>query len=277
MVGKRGIVPFDLARTFAGGVSEDRLHRLVDDGVLTRKEDGLDADQFFAALARQEEVRRRPPAPFRVERAVSTEDGASRLFKTFSPGFADYWAAGVSSDRLPGVDYDAAIRQAIIEGSGEYSEAAPAIEAAIWLRFGDPAAVRLEDLKQAARAIATGWPKIVVWRYPPDWRARSVRNPSTVGYYHSPRAALETALSMKHWTVYLGRSSLIDHATSDQILADLRFWADRTAHFNPRCDGVANGFTGVTIDLFDKAMAQIRKTAGQFFDFYVDVCGRATC
>jgi hypothetical protein len=56
-----------------------------------------------------------------------------------------------------------------------------------------------------------------------------------------------------------------------------RFWADRAPNFNPRCDGVGNELTGATIDLFDKAMAQIRRTAGQFFDFYADRCGRATC
>jgi hypothetical protein len=82
---------------------------------------------------------------------------------------------------------------------------------------------------------------------------------------------------MRRWTIYLGRDQLVDHARSDQILAGLRFWADRAPHFNPRCDGVANELTGATIDLFDKAMAQLRRTAGQFFDFYADRCGRATC
>ena len=78
----------------------------------------------------------------------------------FTPGFVDVWEAGVSAERLPGVDYDTAIRRAITEGSNEWGDAVAAIEAAIWLRFGDPASARLEDLKQVARAIATNWPRI---------------------------------------------------------------------------------------------------------------------
>jgi hypothetical protein len=269
MVGKRGILPFAEARLFAGGISDYRLHRLIEDGTLARKEDGLDADQFFVALAQQKEVRNRPREP-------AKPDGSAKLLLAFTPGFLEVWAAGKSAERLPGVDYDAAIRDAIVEGSGEYGAAA-AIEAAIWLRFGDPAAARLEDLKQLARVIATGWPKILLWRDPPDWRDNSGRSSAVAGFYPSPRVALEAALSMRRWTIYLGRDQLIDHARSDQILAGLRFWADRAPHFNPRCDGVANELTGATIDLFDKAMAQIRRTAGQFFDFYADRCGRATC
>ena len=91
------------------------------------------------------------------------------------------------------------------------------------------------------------------------------RSPVVAGFYPSPRVALETALSMRRWTIYLGRDQLIDHARSDQILAGLRFWADRAPHFNPRCDGVANGLTGATIDLFDKAMAQISKNCRAVF------------
>ena len=276
MAGKCGILPFDLAGTFAGGVSEYRLHRLIDDGVLARKEEGLDADQFFVALAQQEEVRSRSREPARAWRGISTEDGSARLLRVFAPGFLEVCAAEVSAERLSGLDYDAAIRGAIIEGSGEY-EAAAAIEAAIWPRFGDPAAARLEDLKQVARAIATSWPRILLWRDPPDWRDNSGSSPVVAGFYPSPRVALETALSMKRWTIHLGRDQLIDHARSDQILAGLRFWADRAPHFNPRCDGAANDLTGAAIDLFDKAMAHIRRTAGQFFDVYADRCGRATC
>ena len=67
MAGKCGILPFDQARLFAGGVSDYRLRRLIDyrlrrlieDGALVRREDGLDADQFFVALALQEEIRKR--------------------------------------------------------------------------------------------------------------------------------------------------------------------------------------------------------------------------
>lgn len=270
MVGKCGILPFELARLFAGGISDYRLHRLIEDGTLARKEDGLDAEQFFVALKQQEEIRGRSA------KAGRREDGSARLLLAFTPGFLEVWEAGLSAERLPGLDYDVAIRDAIVEGSSDPAAAA-AIEAAIWLRFGDPAAARLEDLKQLARVIATSWPKILLWRDPPDWRDNSGRSPVVAGFYPSPRVALETALSMKHWTIYLGRDQLIDHARSDQILAGLRFWADRAPHFNPRCDGVANGLAGATIDLFDKAMAQIRKTAAQFFDFYADQCGRATC
>ena len=268
MVGKCGILPFELARLFAGGISDYRLHRLIEDETLARKGDGLDADQFFVALAQQEEVRSRV--------TVRRQDNSAKLLMAFTPGFLEVWEPGLSTERLPGLDYDVAIRDAIIEGSGD-PDAAAAIETAIWLRFGDPAAARLEDLKQLARVITAGWPKILLWRDPPDWRDNSGRSPVVAGFYPSPRVALETALSMKRWTIQLGRDQLIDHARSDQILAGLRFWADRAPHFNPRCDGVANGLTGATIDLFDKAMAQIRKTAGQFFDFYVDQCGRATC
>jgi hypothetical protein len=96
-------------------------------------------------------------------------------------------------------------------------------------------------------------------------RDNSGASPSVAGFYPSTRGALETALSMKRWTIHLGRDRLIDHATSDQILAGLRFWADRAPNFNPRCDGVANGLRGASIDLSDGAMAQIRRTAGQFF------------
>jgi hypothetical protein len=268
MVGKRGILPFAEARLFAGGISDYRLHQLIEAGTLARKEDGLDADQFFVALAQQERDRSRVK--------VRREDNSTRLLLAFTPGFLEVWEAGVSAGRLPGLDYDVAIRDAIVEGSSDPAAAA-AIEAAIWLRFGDPAAARLEDLKQLARAIAVSWPKILIWRDPSDWRDNSGRSPGVAGFYPSPRVALETALSMKHWTIYLGRDQLIDHARSDQILAGLRFWTDRTPHFNPRCDRVANELTGATIDLFDKAMAQIRRTAGQFFDFYADRCGRATC
>jgi hypothetical protein len=268
MVGKRGILPFELAQLFAGGISDYRLHRLIEDEALARKEDGLDADQFFVALAQQERDRSRVK--------VRQEDNSARLLLAFTPGFLEVWEAGLSAERLPGFDYDVAIRDAIVEGSSDPAAAA-AIEAAIWLRFGDPAAARLEDLKQLARVIATGWPKILLWRDPLDWRDNSGRSPVVAGFYPSPRVALETALSMKHGTIYLGRDQLIDHARSDQILAGLRFWADRAPHFNPRCDGVANELTGATIDLFDKAMAQLRRTAGQFFDFYADRCGRATC
>jgi hypothetical protein len=221
-------------------------------------------------LAQLEEIRGRSV------KAGCREDGSARLLLAFTPGFLEVWAAGVSAERLPGLYYDVAIRDAIVEGSGEPAAAA-AIEAAIWLRFGDPAAVRLEDLKQLARVIAAGWPKILLWRDPPDWRDNSGSSPSVAGFYPSPRAALETALSLRRWTIHRGRDQLIDHARSDQILAGLRFWADRAPHFNPRCDGVGNELTGATIDLFDKAMAQIRRTAGQFFDFYADRCGRATC
>jgi hypothetical protein len=251
MVGKCGILPFELARLFAGGISDYRLHRLIEDETLARKEDGLDADQFFVALAQRERDRSRVK--------VRREDNSARLLLAFTPGFLEVWEAELSAGRLPGLDYDVAIRDAIAEGSS------------------DPAAARLEDLKQLARVIATGWPKILLWRDPPDRRDNSGRSPVVAGFYPSPRVALETALSMKHWTIYLGRDQLIDHARSDQILAGLRFWADRTPHFNPRCDGVGNELTGATIDLFDKAMAQIRRTAGQFFDFYADRCGRATC
>ena len=48
----------------------------------------------------------------------------------FTPGFVEVWKAEASAERLPGVDYDTAIRAAIIEGSGDYGAAA-AIEAAI--------------------------------------------------------------------------------------------------------------------------------------------------
>ena len=167
---------------------------------MVRKGDGLDADQFFVALAQQEEVRGRSREPVKVRR----EDGSARLLLAFTPGFLEVWEAGLSTERLPGVDYDAAIRHAIVEGSGDYAAAA-SIETAIWLRFGDPAAARLEDLKQLARSIAASWPKILLWRDPPDWRDNSGRSPIVAGFYPSPRAALETALSMKRWTIQLGR------------------------------------------------------------------------
>ena len=169
MVGKCGILPFELARLFAGGISDYRLHRLIEDETLARKEDGLDAEQFFVALKQQEEVRRP-----RVK--VRREDGSARLLLAFTPGSLEVWEAGVSAERLPGLDYDTAIRDAIVEGSSDPAAAA-AIEAAIWLRFGDPAAARLEDLKQLARVIATGWPKVLLWRDPPNWRDNSGRRP----------------------------------------------------------------------------------------------------
>jgi hypothetical protein len=40
---------------------------------------------------------------------------------------------------------------------------------------------------------------------------------------------------------------------------------------------VENGLSGSTIDLFDKVVARSRRTAGQFFDFYADQGGCATC
>ena len=142
MVGRCGILPLELARLFAGGISDYRLHRLIEDKTLARKEDGLDADQFFVALAQQERDRSRVK--------VRREDNSARLLLAFTPGFLEVWEAGCRPGVCLGLDYDVAIRDAIVEGSSDPAAAA-AIEAAIWLRFGDPAAARLEDLKQLAR------------------------------------------------------------------------------------------------------------------------------
>ena len=119
MVGKCGILPFELARLFAGGISDYRLHRLIEDETLARKGDGLDADQFFVALAQQEEVRSRV--------TVRRQDNSAKLLMAFTPGFLEVWEPGLSTERLPGLDYDVAIRDAIIEGSGD-PDAAAAIE-----------------------------------------------------------------------------------------------------------------------------------------------------
>src|SRR5260370_37366971 len=118
MGGKWGILPFERARLFAGGISDYRLDRLIEDETLARKEDGLDADQFFVALARQEEIRGGSV------KAGRREDGSARLPLAFTPGFLEVWEAGLSAERLPGLDYDVAIRAAIAEGSSDPAAAA---------------------------------------------------------------------------------------------------------------------------------------------------------
>jgi hypothetical protein len=123
MNAKAGILQLDQDRAFAGGIDEYRLQRLIEDRVLVRKEDGLDATQFFSALARQEEVSERLREPRRAE------DSSARFMLAFTPG--------ASAERLPGVDYDAAIRNAVAEGSGDY-QAVAAIEACVLVRAFRP-------------------------------------------------------------------------------------------------------------------------------------------
>ena len=72
----------------------------------------------FVALAQQKEIRGRSV------KAGRREDGSARLLLAFTPGFLEVWEAGLSAERLPGLDYDVAIRDAIIEGSDDPAAAA---------------------------------------------------------------------------------------------------------------------------------------------------------
>lgn len=270
MNSSRDILPFNQAQDFAG-VSDYKLQKLIDAGELVRRGDGLDAPQFFAALARQDEICNRPAG-------ASIATGSPRLLLALVPGFAEVHSVETSSERLPGVDYDSAIHQAIRAGAKVFDDSTiAAITKVIWLSYGDPARLRIGDLKLAASLIAGHWPSLQLWRDPPCWRDNSPPSSTTMEFYPSLRAALEAALSLKRWTIHLGRGQVFGAAASERILSTMRFWADRVPNFNPRADGVANGLQGSTIDLFDRAMADLRRWAGQFYDVYVDHYGRGTC
>jgi hypothetical protein len=73
------------------------------------------------------------------------------------------------------------------------------------------------------------------------------------------------------------REQLIDRFASDRMLETITFWADRIPNINPRADGVSNGLTGASVDLFNSAMTETRKAAGIFYDMFIDTAGRATC
>ena len=96
MAGKCGILPFELARLFAGGISDYRLRRLIEDETLARKEDGLDADQFFVALAQQEEIRGRSVKAGRREDGdlpLNIHPKAIRAWAGFTP-----WGGGTGTN-----------------------------------------------------------------------------------------------------------------------------------------------------------------------------------
>jgi hypothetical protein len=192
MAGKCGILPFMLARLFAGGISDYRLRRLIEDETLARKEDGLDADQFFVALAQQEEIRDRSG------KAGRREDRSARLLLAFTPGFLEVWEAGGVSRAFAGLDYDVAIRDAIVEGSGD-----PAAAAAIEARY--LAAVRRSNRRKAGgpEAIGSGHRHRLAERSalagPSRLAGQFGSGPSVAGFYPSARAALETALSLRRW------------------------------------------------------------------------------
>jgi hypothetical protein len=280
------IISFAEARERAG-ISEGRLFHLVRRGVLIKQGDGLNADHFLAAVARQEEIRANPNPcwTFGGSNILHGRDAATRMLLAFGPGFLDVLVVDVSAERLPGVDYDSAIERAIedaIHASQNdqlrlrIAGAAKAVEAVIWARFGDPAAMRLEAIRTVANAILAGWARLSLWRSPPDWRSDADDRQQVIGFYPSPRQALEVALPLTgpelgRWEIHLGDRRLLNANESRRISSILQFWADRVPGFDPRRDGVANGLKGATIDLFDKAMNEIKALAGpQLWDFFAD-------
>jgi hypothetical protein len=253
--------------------------------MLVKRGEGLDAEMFSAAMKHQKTVRSNPNPcwMFGGSNVLRGQDAATKLLLAFGPGFLDVLVVDVSAERLPGVDCDSAIERAIEDVVQDEklrtTGAAKAVEAVLWARFGDPAAMRLEAIRTVARAILTGWARLSLWRSPPDWRSDADDRQQVIGFYASPREALEAAMPMVgpelgRWEIHLGDRRLLNANESCRIGSTLQFWADRVPGFDPRRDGVANGLKGTTIDLFDKAMNEVKALAGpQMWDFFADAGG----
>ena len=210
------------------------------------------------------------------------QDAATKLLLAFGPGFLDILVVDASAERLSGVGYASAIEGAIEDVYRDEklrtTGAAKAIEAVMWARFGDPGAA-VEAIRTVARAILASWARLSLWRSPPDWRSDADDRQQVIGFYPTPREALEAAMPMVgpelgRWEIHLGDRRLLNANESCRIGSTLQFWADRVPGFDPRRDGVANGLKGTTIDLFDKAMNEVKALAGpQLWDFFADAAG----
>ena len=225
-----------------------------------KRGEGLDAEMFSAAMKHQETVRSNPNPcwMFGGSNVLHGQDAATKLLLAFGPGFLDVLVVDASAERLPGVDYDSAIERAIedVIHANQNNQlrlrttgAAKAVEAVIWARFGDPAAMRLDAIRTVARAILAGWARLSVWRSPPDWRSDVDDRRQVIGFYPNSREALEAAMPMVgpelgRWEIHLGDRRLLNANESCRIGSTLQFWADRVRGFDPRRDGVANGLKG---------------------------------
>ena len=164
------VISFAQARERAE-ITEGRLFHLMRRGVLVKRGEGLDAEMFSAAMKHQETVRSNPNPcwMFGGSNVLRGQDAATKLLLAFGPGFLDVLVVDVSAERLPGVDYDSAIERAIedVIHANQNDQlrlrttgAAKAVEAVIWARFGDPAAMRLDAIRTVASAILAGWARL---------------------------------------------------------------------------------------------------------------------
>ena len=275
-------IPLDEVKEILG-LPEGRLERLIHDGALPCEEGGIDSNVLNAAIRKQDAIRRQlanAPAPWQtpanphVAPLPTGDMGVIEL----APGRVTLWGVQPQG-RLPGVDYEKPIRETI-RSAARNDELAAIVEATIWREMGDPAQLRLDELRDLAETLATSWTALSIRFTPFDWRDRRDCERQTPGLFLRPRQALEAALTLPErlgWTISRSGKQLLTDWQSQSIMTKLNFWADRIPGFNPRADGVSNGLAGASIDLFDKAMAEIRSSAGLFYDGFIDTVGRATC
>ena len=192
------------------GLPEGRLERLIHDGALPCEEGGIDLNVLNAAIRKQDAFRRQlanAPAPWQtpanphVAPLPTGDMGVIEL----APGRVTLWGVQPQG-RLPGVDYEQAIRETI-RSATRNNELAAVVEATIWREMGDPAHLRLDELRDLAEILATSWTALSIRYTPLDWQDRRYNEHQTPGLFLRPRQALETALTLPErlgWTISRG-------------------------------------------------------------------------